>query len=73
MPSCSFAASDIMERSHTGSKTTSTSACFTPGSDSSFVFTSLASTGPMPQPGAVSVIFTFTFEPPPSASCSSQR
>src|SRR5438445_3192237 len=72
MPSCSFAASDIMLRSHTGSKTTSTSALFTPGIDSILDFTSWASTGPIPQPGAVSVIFTFTFVAP-SAPSSSHR
>src|SRR6185369_15381405 len=60
MPSCSFAASDIMLRSHTGSNTTSTSASFTSGSVSTLCFTSAASTGPMPQPGAVSVILIFT-------------
>src|SRR5262249_14091113 len=73
MPSCSFAASDIMLRSHTGSNTTSTSAAFTPGRDSIFPLTSCASTGPMPHPGAVSVILIFTLCPPPSAGCTSHR
>src|ERR1043165_656832 len=72
-PSCSFAASDIMLRSHTGSKTTSTSALFTPGRVSIFVFTSCARTGPMPQPGAVRVILTFTFVPPSPFGSISQR
>src|SRR6185503_5360845 len=44
MPSCSFAASNIMLRSHPGSKTTSTSAVFTPGIDSTLCRTSPAST-----------------------------
>ena len=38
IPNCSFAASDIMLRSHTGSKTTSTSACFHAGERFDFRF-----------------------------------
>lgn len=54
-PSVSRAASDIIERSHGGSKTMSTVASRTGDSSSTRSQTSLASASPMPQPGAVSV------------------
>lgn len=57
-PSCSFAASVIMPWFHGGSQTSSTLASSIGSSEMSLFCTSCASTGPMPQPGAVSVIFT---------------
>lgn len=58
MPVSSLAASDIMDWFHGGSKTRSTSASSTVGISSSLVRTSSTRMSPMPQPGAVSVIFT---------------
>src|SRR5436190_4599354 len=64
IPSLSFAASDIMFRSQTGSKTRSALTSFTPGIEASFVSISFWSTPPIPQPGAVSVNLTAAFQPP---------
>src|SRR5688572_17847782 len=57
-PSCRRAASLIMLWCQGGSQTTSTFASSTPSIINNLFCTSCASTGPMPQPGAVSVIFT---------------
>ena len=46
-----------------GSNTTSTSADSTPGMSRTERSTSACRIGPMPQPGAVSVIFTETAQP----------
>src|SRR6266850_3573138 len=59
-PSCSLAASVIMPWFQGGSHTNSTATSSTASSPSNLLCTSCASTGPMPQPGAVSVIFTST-------------
>ena len=60
-PSFIFPASEIIAWFHAGSHTSSTAASPTPGTLSIFARASAAIVGPMPQPGAVSVIFTFTF------------
>src|SRR5579859_4193856 len=57
-PNCSFAASVIMPWFQGGSQTSSTLASSIGSSESNLFCTSCASTGPMPQPGAVKVIFT---------------
>src|SRR5215469_9107763 len=57
-PNWSFAASVIMLWFQGGSQTSSTFASSMGSSASSLFCTSCASTGPMPQPGAVRVIFT---------------
>jgi len=57
-PSCSRAASVIMPWFHGGSQTSSTFTSSMPSRQRSLFCTSCTSTGPMPQPGAVSVIFT---------------
>src|SRR5439155_24886851 len=57
-PNCNFAASVIIPWFHGGSQTNSTFASSISSTDSSLFCTSCASTGPMPQPGAVNVIFT---------------
>ena len=57
-PSCSFAASVIMLWFHGGSQTSSTFASSIGSSEINLFCTSCASTGPMPQPGAVRVILT---------------
>ena len=62
-PSFIFPASLIIAWFHGGSHTSSTSASPTPGTPSTFDFASEAITGPMPQPGAVSVILMSTRAP----------
>src|SRR5260370_12875416 len=59
-PSCSLAASVIMPWFHCGSQTSSTLASSTGSRERSLFCTSCVRTGPMPQPGAVNVIFTST-------------
>src|SRR5438128_11792590 len=60
-PNCSFAASVIIPWFHGGSQTNSTFASSISSTDSSLFCTSCASRGPIPQPGAVTVIFTSAF------------
>ena len=57
-PSCNLAASVIMPWFQGGSQTSSTLASSIGSMEMSLFCTSWASTGPMPQPGAVRVIFT---------------
>jgi hypothetical protein len=72
MPSASSAASDMRERSHGGSNTICTSTSPIPGSARSLSATSLARIEPMPQPGAVSVIWMSTRVRPSGSGDSSQ-
>ena len=60
IPRSNFAASLNMSRFHGGSQTRWTCASFTSGNASNLFSTSCCKTGPMPQPGAVKVIFTST-------------
>src|SRR5437763_715491 len=71
-PSFIFPASLIIAWFHGGSHTSSTSASLTPGTLSTFDFASAAMVGPMPQPGAVRVIFTSTFAPAPARGVMTQ-
>lgn len=59
-PSRIFPSSEIMDWFHGGSHTRRTSAELTPGTSTILLRASSAMAGPMPQPGAVSVINTFT-------------
>ena len=55
-PSSSWASSDIIERSHSGSNTRLTVTDFTPSTDSIFIFTSSIMNSAAGQLGAVSVM-----------------
>src|ERR1035438_6631085 len=57
-PSCNFAASVNMLWFQGGSQTSSTDTSSTASRPSNLFCTSCCNTGPMPQPGAVKVIFT---------------
>src|SRR6266513_529879 len=64
MPSFIRPVSLIMFWFHGGSQTSCTSASSTPSMDKILLCASCAIAGPIPQPGAVSVIFTSTLVPP---------
>src|SRR5436190_3990969 len=65
-PNCRRAASVIMPWFHGGSQTNSTFASSISSTANSLFCTSCASTGPIPQPGAVNVIFTSALKVLPS-------
>ena len=59
-PSSSWASSDIIERSHSGSNTRLTTTDFTPSTDSIFILTSSIMNSAAGQLGAVRVISSVT-------------
>src|SRR5437763_15612437 len=67
IPSFIRPASLIMLWFHGGSHTSWTSASSTPSIDKILLWASCAIAGPIPQPGAVNVIFTSTLVPPSGA------